>query len=122
MVRLREIQPVLHVRDVKRALAYYALIGFDSVFTDDEANPHYAGVARDGIEIHLQWHHASEWEVDIDRPQIRILTEGVDALYEELQSKVKISSGGQLRDTAWGTREFGIYDPDQNALIFYTDK
>lgn len=26
-----------------------------------------------------------------------------------------------VSDTAWGTREFGLHDPDGNALSFYRD-
>ena len=61
---LHQIHPVLPVKDVVEALDFYVnRLGFKIAFADDSKNPTYAGILRDDIEIHLQWHDPAEWEV-----------------------------------------------------------
>ena len=119
---LHQIHPVLPVWDVVAALDFYRnRLGFRIGFADDAQQPTYAGVLRDGIEIHLQWHDASEWEVSVDRPMLRIVTQNIDALYDEYGGKGVYHSGTLLLETAWGTREFAFYDPFKNGLTFYAE-
>ncbi|MBD0849262.1 glyoxalase superfamily protein [Maribacter arenosus] len=120
---LHQIHPVLPVRNVVDALDFYVnRLGFKIAFADDSKKPTYAGIIRDGIEIHLQWHDEKEWEVKSDRPMLRIVTQNIEALYEEYSKKDVFQSHTLLRETAWGTREFGFFDPDKNGLTFYRDK
>jgi catechol 2,3-dioxygenase-like lactoylglutathione lyase family enzyme len=119
---LHQIHPVLPVKNVFEALDFYVnRLGFKIAFADDSKEPTYAGVIRDGIEIHLQWHDEKEWEAKSDRPMLRIVTEHIDALYEELTKKDVFHAHTLLRETAWGTREFAFYDPFMNGLTFYRD-
>ncbi len=119
---LHQIHPVLPVKDVVEALDFYVnRLGFKIAFADDSKKPTYAGIIRDDIEIHLQWHDAVEWEKDIERPMLRIVTQNIDALYEELSEKDVFHAHILLRETAWGTREFAFYDPFKNGLTFYRD-
>ena len=56
---LHQIHPVLPVKNVVEALDFYVnRLGFKIAFADDSKKPTYAGIIRDGIEIHLQWHDA----------------------------------------------------------------
>lgn len=119
---LHQIHPVLPVKDVVAALDFYVnRLGFKIGFADDSKQPTYAGVLRDGIEIHLQWHEATAWETTVDRPMLRIVAQNIDALYEEFSGKDVFHAHTLLRETAWGTREFAFYDPFQNGLTFYRD-
>lgn len=119
---LHQIHPVLPVKDVVEALDFYVnRLGFKIAFADDEKNPKYAGILRDAIEIHLQWHDATEWEAEIDRPMLRIVTQSIEALYEEFSEKDVFHAHTLLRETAWGTKEFAFYDPFKNGLTFYRD-
>ncbi|WP_115462520.1 glyoxalase superfamily protein [Winogradskyella aurantiaca] len=119
---LQNIHPVLPVKDVNSAIEYYcANLGFKLTFVDNPETPAYAGLLRDGVTLHLQWHHKDEWQTGVDRPLLRIYTDEVDVLYDEFSSKNVFHKETQLRDTEWGTREFGIYDPFSNGLIFYRD-
>ncbi|HAF75709.1 MAG TPA: glyoxalase/bleomycin resistance/extradiol dioxygenase family protein, partial [Maribacter sp.] len=88
---------------------------------DDAKNPKYAGILRDDIEIHLQWHNKKMWEVDIDRPMLRIVSQNIEALYNEYSNVDVFNAHTLLRETAWGTREFAFYDPFKNGLTFYRD-
>ena len=119
---LHQIHPVLPVWDVVEALDFYVnRLGFRIAFADDSKNPKYAGVIRDAIEIHLQWHNADEWELEIDRPMFRIVSQNIQSLYDEFAEKDVFNPHTLLRETAWGTKEFAFYDPFKNGLTFYRD-
>ena len=119
---LHQIHPVLPVKDVVEALDFYVnRLGFKIGFADDAKNPKYAGVLRDGVEIHLQWHDAKEWDLKIDRPMLRIVAQNIEELYSEYGDKDVFHAHTLLRETAWGTREFAFYDPFKNGLTFYAE-
>ncbi len=119
---LHQIHPILPVKDVVEALKYYVhSLGFTIAFADDSKAPTYAGVRRDGIEIHLQWHDSKEWESDFNTPMIRIVTQNIEALYEEYKSKNVFHKQTLLRETEWGTLEFAFFDLYKNGLTFYRD-
>lgn len=109
---LHQIHPVLPVKDVVEALDFYVnRLGFNIAFADDSKKPTYAGIIRDGIEIHLQWHDSVEWEQTIERPMLRIVSQNIEELFDEFSAKDVFQSHTLLRETAWGTREFAFYDP-----------
>lgn len=118
---LRAVQPVLMVRDVARSIQFYAGLGFELVFRDDTERPLYAGVRRDGAELHLQWHDASAWQHPGDRPTYRFLVDDPDRLSAELDGGGAPLDRKPVSDTAWGTRELHVRDPDGNGLQFYRD-
>jgi catechol 2,3-dioxygenase-like lactoylglutathione lyase family enzyme len=113
----REVHPVLPSRDVAAAIDFYvSKLGFTLIFHD--VHPRYAGVRRDGVELHLQWHDPKEWE-KVERPMLRFLVADVDALHDEFATQEVFHEQTALRNTTWGTREFAFYDRDQNGLTFY---
>jgi len=116
-VTIEAVQPVLAARDVRAAIAFYARLGFVEVFVDDPAAPRYAGVRRDGLELHLQWHEAAHWDGVGDRPAYRFVVSDVDALSDELADPTLDRT--PVRDTPWGTRELHVRDPSGNCLQFY---
>jgi len=112
---------VLPTRDVAAAIGYYVgRLGFELAFADSTDDPGYAGLRRDGVEIHVQWHDADEWE-RVDRPMLRFVVPQVERLFEEYETRDVFHERTALRDTAWGTREFAFYDLDMNGLTFYRD-
>ncbi len=115
-----KVIPVLPCKDVTAAIEYYVeRLGFTLGF-QDSADPTYAGVYRDSVELHLQWHDVNEWE-RVERQMLRFPVQDVDALHAEYADKSVFHERTALRDTAWGTREFAFYDLYQNGLIFYRD-
>jgi uncharacterized glyoxalase superfamily protein PhnB len=119
---LKHIHPVLPVKDVSKAVEYYIEnLGFKLAFTDTTSDKGYAGVSRDNIEIHLQWHDEKEWVIGLDRPMLRIYTENVTKLYEEYKPKGVFHDRTSLKETMWGTKEFAFYDIYGNGLTFYRD-
>jgi catechol 2,3-dioxygenase-like lactoylglutathione lyase family enzyme len=116
--KLGAVQPVLMVRDVPASIRFFASLGFEAVFKDSPTDPKYAGVARDGVELHLQWHDASEWSYPNDRPTYRFPVDDVDRLFDEFRGVPNLHHT-DVRDTEWGTREFHVHDLDKNGLQFY---
>ncbi|WP_419935749.1 VOC family protein [Candidatus Palauibacter sp.] len=120
-VRFEAVQPVLPSRDVAAAIGFYVgRLGFQLAFADSIRDPGYAGVRRDGIELHLQWHDAEEWS-RVERPMLRFVVPDVEGLFEEYREQGVFHERTALRRTVWGTREFAFYDLDMNGLTFYRD-
>jgi hypothetical protein len=118
---LHQIHPVLPVQDVLAALFFYTQkLGFEISFADDPKNPTYAGIKRDHIEIHLQWHDAKEWEASFNTPILRIVTQNVEALFEEYKNKDVFHEKTAVKETPWRTKEFAFYDLYKNGLTFYS--
>ncbi|MDJ0753339.1 MAG: VOC family protein [Ardenticatenaceae bacterium] len=119
--RLVALHPVLPVRDVSKSVEFYQKLGFESLFQDNPQEPRYAGLQRDGIELHVQWHEPEGFAENVDRINLRIVVENIETLFTEFEPAGVFHEQTALRDTAWGTREFAFYDPDGNGLTFYRD-
>ena len=117
---LKEVHPVLAVRDVEGSLAFYAKLGFSLSFTDASSNAAYVGIRRDAVELHLQWHAEADFEKG-NRPVYRFVVDDVDALSAEFEGAGMALDRTEVNDTPWGTREFHVRDPDGNGLQFYRD-
>jgi len=118
---IQTVHPVLPVRDVVASLQYYVeKLGFEIAFADDQHKPMYAGITRDGIEIHLQWHDGANWK-QMNVSSLRFVIQDIEALYEEYKTKNVFHKQTSLKETSWGTREFAFFDPDRNGLTFYVD-
>jgi hypothetical protein len=80
----------------------------------------YAGIRRDAIEIHLQWHQEENWK-QMNASSLRFKIEYIDALFSEYKAQDVFHEQTRLRKTDWGTEEFAFYDPNMNGLTFYRD-
>ncbi len=100
--------PVLPVQDLAKSLEFYRdRLGFRVAF---EFGP-YAGVEREGIEIHLS--------VEDSPPgTCRVAVRGVDDLYEQMQQQQVIHPDEPLATQAWGMRQFSVLDPTGNRITF----
>lgn len=115
----QQVNPVLPCRDVQAAVAYYVdKLGFGLLFQDNPDEPRYAGVGRDGVHLHLQWHNAESFD-KVERLALRFVIDDVDELFAEYQDKGVFHARTALQDTPWGTREFAFYDLNGNGLFFY---
>jgi catechol 2,3-dioxygenase-like lactoylglutathione lyase family enzyme len=107
--------PVLPVRDMKAAIAYYTrVLGFTPAFINGDAgdSPVYAVLARDGVGVHLRplptmTHGAGAV----------LMVERVDALYAEYVAK-HAGIARAIEDSSYGLRDFTVNDPDGNNLLF----
>ena len=118
--QFREVIPVLPVRSVPDAVRYYTeKLGFRLHFYDAPQNPRYAGVEREGVRLHLQWHDPVDFREAVDTLILRFVIDDVDALFAEYGNKGVFHERTAVRNTSWGTREFAFYDADGNGLTFY---
>ena len=100
-----DVVPILRVADATLAAAWYARLGFGVEF-EHRFEPHlplYAGIRREGAQIHLSEH------VGDARPHalVYIWVDDVDAVAAEF--------GVQVDEAPWG-REVALTDPDHNRL------
>jgi uncharacterized glyoxalase superfamily protein PhnB len=117
----KAIHPVLGARDVTVAVKWYVeRLGFICTFDDGGTPIRYAGVARDAVELHLQWQDERYFPAPgEDAPAYRFRVDDPDGLYAECNGERGLTATAPLRDTPWGTREFGVRDIDGHGLHFY---
>ena len=120
--RFLSLHPVIPVRDMGTALEFYeGKLGFEKVFDDAPeggAPISYAGVSRGGLCLHLQTMAPGE---NPTMPLMRIAVENIEPLYEEYKAKGLVGPRGQLEAKPWGSKDFGVYDLNKAALVFYED-
>ncbi|HEX5475153.1 MAG TPA: VOC family protein [Vicinamibacterales bacterium] len=121
--RLALAIPILDVRDVEAALRYYVeRLGFEIDFRYENDPGNYAGVRRDDVSLHMQWQHDDHFKKGTaGQLRFRIQVDDPDSLCDEYRRRGALDQRVEVRDTEWGTREFGFRDPDGNGLIFFRD-
>ena len=106
---------IFTVSNLERSLAYYRdTLGFRVVFTYGEPQT-YAGVALDGLSLHLQ--AASTTWRSPGHGAAYVFTSDVDQLYAQL-----LAAGARVvkppETYAYGMRDFDVKDRDGNLLTF----
>jgi catechol 2,3-dioxygenase-like lactoylglutathione lyase family enzyme len=108
--------PIVGTRAIQPAIGFYTeLLGFRLAFVDNADAPNYVGLRRDDVELHMQF----QFEHEMAAIRLRFLVDDPDSLFDEYRRLGVECTPSGIRDTAWGTREFALYDLDRNALTFY---
>lgn len=122
--------PALPVSDIQRSVAFYDdQLDLAVVYQEDG----FAIVRRDDVELHLWAATDEDWRtregsepVESDAESFiagtascRVRVENVEALHELLEPRGLLHPNGPLRVTEYGTHEFTITDPDNNAIAFF---
>ena len=111
------IIPVLSSSDIERDLKWYTEnAGFKYAFGDHG----YAGLTRENMEFHLQFHHGNE-EDPVHGGVMKIFVEDIEPYYQEFLERGTITEEKLHHNTPWGTHEFGFYDLNKNAVFFVQD-
>lgn len=111
------IVPVLSSADVKRDLEWYEQhTGFQYYFGDHG----YAGMKRDHLEFHLQFHHGTE-DDPVLSGVMKIFVKDIMPFYNEFLNRGTITKEKLRLNTTWGTHEFGFYDLNNNAVFIVQD-
>ncbi|MES2695046.1 MAG: VOC family protein [Verrucomicrobiota bacterium] len=117
-MNLQQITPFMHVPDMGRALAFFELLGFETLYR--EAN--YAYVAREKAAIRVLENEGSGGGLPGNRRYAYYVdVRDVDALYRELQEKLETLPKGDVCgpfDQEYRMRELTIVAPDGNLLVF----
>jgi catechol 2,3-dioxygenase-like lactoylglutathione lyase family enzyme len=122
--------PALPVRNVEKSTPFYRDILGLALRHQDTG---FAIFHRDTVEIHLWQADDESWRNRTNREPVcsgaesfiagtascRIAVTGVDELYTRLQQANVIHPNAHIRNTEWGTREFGVTDPDNNLITFF---
>jgi uncharacterized glyoxalase superfamily protein PhnB len=110
--KLTALAPVLHVKDMTAALAYYRdKLGFKVTFSWKEP-PRYVCLRLDDVAIHLNSYVPPEGP-----SHVAIFCTGVDALHERFVAR-GVAIAEPLTNEAYGMREFAVIDPDGHRLAF----
>lgn len=105
----RRTSPILPVRDVEAALAFYARMGFD---VRRYAPAPYGFASRDGVELHL----GQAPENDPSMASAYVYVDDAEAVAAEWRAAGAEVHGPQ--DTEWGQHEGALVDPDGNIIRF----
>ncbi len=120
MTTMLSATPALPVRDVARAVVFYAeKLGFAAVHVEGG----FAVMRRDEVEIHL-WEANSPGTAGAEphlagSASCRVKVTGLRELYAELQVTGVIHPNGPLTSQWWGVDDFTALDADGNAIGFY---
>ncbi len=118
---LKSAVPILFVRDVKAAAAFYVeKLGFRIDFLHGNP-PFYSSVSRDLLCIHLRFVQQPNFAELAHRERSLILASvevsNVKALFEEYKIRgARLTQ--KLVKQAWGGTDFHVCDPDGNVISF----
>jgi catechol 2,3-dioxygenase-like lactoylglutathione lyase family enzyme len=120
-LQLKTVTPILFVRDIRRAAAFYTdKLGFDTDFLHGHP-PFYGAVSRGGVCLHLRFVHKPNFEELAAREGGLILATievtDVKVLFAEYDARGVDFAQGLVRQ-AWGGLDFHIRDPDGNCVSF----
>ncbi len=115
--------PTFTVRDIREAIAFYTtVLDFECAFVMNEDAPFYAGLARDGDELHLSLNTGAR---PAGHCSAIVVCDDVDALFASFKTRglsVPTRPDSPVHegplDQTWGTREVYIDDPSGNTLCF----
>jgi len=124
---LKEIVPELIVKDVSKSIQFYKeIFGFNVKMTVPDSQPYsWCQMSLNNFNIMMQEHSSICEEIN-DFPEIlsssNIIvlkfdnTSEVKKLYNRLKND-GISFFTDLKETEYGTVEFGIFDPDNYMIL-----
>jgi catechol 2,3-dioxygenase-like lactoylglutathione lyase family enzyme len=121
---ISRVVPIVRVKDIGLAIDFYrSKLGFvtDFHYSAGPDGPWYAGLSRDGNQIHL-----STFSGDgVPGTAVYCYVDDVDALFERFR-QAGLKTPGRPEspvdegpvDQTWGMREVYVRDPDGNTLRF----
>ena len=118
---LKNVTPILFVRDVTKAAGYYRdRLGFAIDFLWGEP-PFYGAVSRDGVCLHLRHVHEPLFaQMAAREPSLILATievDDFDGLFAEVKARgADIAQAPETHD--WGGTDFHVRDPDGNVISF----
>ncbi|MEM7368938.1 MAG: glyoxalase superfamily protein [Bacteroidota bacterium] len=119
--KFKHLSPVLASADVARDVAWYAeKLGFSNVFDStqySEGPMDYAVIGRQGFFMHLQF----QFPQDMTSTDVRIEVLHIEAIFREFLMTKVVKHEAMKWKTAWGTKEFGLFDPSGNRITFLED-
>lgn len=116
MPYLKEIQPIIPVRNIERTVDFFeGTLGFHT----ETIRNNYARVKRDSVRISFV-----PMGENVGQLSCYILVENIEELHMELENKLKELPNGRYRplfEREYGMKEFHVIDLD-SLLIFFREK
>ena len=112
--------PVLPAADTMEPLNWWEKIcGFEETFRDTTP-PTYAGIPRGGADLHISNIADKKLARVIgEQTMVRLSVENIEAMYVEYQKRGGVlHPNGSLQMKPWGTKEFGVIDPNGVCVTF----
>jgi len=109
-ISFSNVAPVIVVRDLKRALRRYRMLGFG--VRDYDGPARYGYVQRDGVELHLS---ESPEHNRHEGAELYFYVSDADALYQDWSATGLKGRFVEPHDTDYGMREFAYVDRDGTA-------
>jgi hypothetical protein len=111
---LEKMSPILPSRDIDVTEAFYARLGFDTIYRDDA----YLLMKREGAEVHFFEHEHHRPETSDHGAYLR--PSDIDALSAEFAAlglpRTGIPRFEPVEAKPWDMKELVIVDPDGNLL------
>ena len=115
-VVLEKLSPIMPARDIAASEAFYARLGFRTVYKDHE--PGYLLMKREGAEVHF--FHAPRHRPHASEHGAYLRPSDIDAFSAEVAALGLPGTGfprfAPAEDKEWGMRELAIWDPDGNLI------
>lgn len=105
--------PVLASLDIEQSVRFYSKLGFTPVHV---MQSEYGIIEADTVQIHF-W--ACKDRRIAEATSCRVQVQGIDALYEKCTRLSIVHPNAPLSSRPWGSKEFGILDPDGNLVTFH---
>ena len=112
-IRFVSATPVLASLDIERSVEFFCTqLGFTALHVEQGA---YGVIMRGGVGLHF-W--ACNERHIAENTSCRLRVEGIELLYAHCLPLGIVHPHAPLADKPWGSREFGILDPDGNLVTF----
>lgn len=115
-MKLNKVIPQIFYSDIQHGLELFIdVLGFEVKYKEDE--PPFYIVDRDGVTLMLT---QDDEFAKKDRPEIRLDTDDIDALFAELKAKqtqLFHSNLAQIKLQPWGLKEFALLDKSGVCVI-----
>ena len=94
--KFKFVIPVLPSQDIQCDLKWYhKKTGFEPIFSDSM----YAGIFRDGINIHLQWHADTKEDPLLGGSVIKIFVDDVEFIFQEFVKRGTVAKDKLRKNT-----------------------
>jgi catechol 2,3-dioxygenase-like lactoylglutathione lyase family enzyme len=113
MSKLLSAIPVMPVKDVAEALAFWKTMGFETWGWEDP--PIYGGAGKDEVEFHL---YPTDDPAAPRSASCRLNVETIAPYYEAAKATGRVHPEGEPADQPWGYREFTLLDSDGACYVF----
>ena len=105
--------PTLASLDIERSVEFFcSRLGFAKVFCE----PGVYGIVSCGA-VHIHFWACSERHI-AENTSCRIRVQGVHELFSKCMAFGIVHPNAPLQTKPWGTKEFGVLDPDGNLVTF----